>query len=130
MLYNDPLTVPVSDTAYAIMKAVGVLLILGLIYFLVRMFKVAFKGTSTYRDDTTEAVFNEIHATVLKMNCTVKAIGARIPKAEKIFYITFLTDDGRKVTYSVDEEAYLSIEENQKGTLATMDGEFYGFSPD
>ena len=48
----------------------------------------------------------------------------------KEFYVTFLTDDGEKLEYKVEEEFYLSVYEDQIGTLAIVNGNFYGFCAD
>lgn len=133
MLYNKQIGTPLSDTAYTIMMVFVILLIFFLLFITVRIFQIMIKERNekyTYRDDTDGAEINKIHVTVLKMNCTVKAVGRPIPETIKVFYVTFLMDDGKKVSYSVDEDSYLLMDENQKGTLKTVNGEFYEYRPD
>ena len=72
----------------------------------------------------------EINARVMSMCCGTKMYGTKSPHTCKEFYVTFLTDGGETLEYKVEEEFYLSIYEDQTGTLAIVNGNFYGFYAD
>ena len=77
-----------------------------------------------------EPPLTEINARVISMRCGTKMYGTKSPELHKEFFVTFLTDDGETFEYKVEEEIYLSIYEDQTGTLATVNGKFYGFCSD
>ena len=72
----------------------------------------------------------EINARVFSRRCGTKMYGSKSPRTYKEFYVTFLTDDGEKLEYKVEEDFYLSIYEDQTGTLAIVNGNFYDFCAD
>ena len=72
----------------------------------------------------------EQSAVVLKKHCYAKASRGSSPLHDKHFFVTFQTEDGKTVEYPVWEELYLSVYEGQTGTIATANGNFYGFSAD
>ena len=72
----------------------------------------------------------EINVRVVSMRCGTKVYGTKSPELHKEFFVTFLTDNGETLEYKVEEEIYLSIYEDQTGTLATVNGNFYGFCAD
>ena len=78
-------------------------------------------------DYAKEQDLDEISAQVLSKNCGIKVYGTKTPDCCKEFSVTFLTTYGEEVQYKVLEEVYLSLEEGQNGTLATINGNFYGF---
>ena len=78
-------------------------------------------------DYAKEQELDEVSAQVLSKNCGIKVYGTKLPDCCKEFSVTFLTTYGEEVQYKVLEEVYLSLEEGQNGTLATINGNFYGF---
>jgi len=74
-----------------------------------------------------EPELRETDARVISKRCGTEVYGSKSPRCHKEFFITFLTFDGDEVEYPVPENIYLSIEENEVGTLATANGYFYGF---
>lgn len=81
-------------------------------------------------EDDSEIELCETHVRVAEKLCGTRAYGTNDPHFEKGFFIVFETDDGERTEYRVDEETYLSVEDDMMGTVATYDGRFYGFVPD
>ena len=82
-------------------------------------------------ESVDEPPVEEIHGRVVGKRCYAETTnGTKSFRSYTCFYIDFLTDDGRSVTYQTDEEIYLSIEENAAGTVAIVGDRFYGFCPD
>ena len=77
-----------------------------------------------------EPALLEQNAVVLDKYCYAKASGSSSPLHDKHFFVKFQTEDGKTVEYPVWEEFYLSAYEGQTGTLATANGNFYGFCED
>lgn len=69
----------------------------------------------------------EFDATVIGKRCEVKSEGTKRVFVKKLFYLGFRTEDGREMIFPVEEAMYLEVEEGQKGTLATLNGNYYGF---
>ena len=69
----------------------------------------------------------EVCATVVGKRCEVRSEGTKRVFVKKIFYLGFRTEDGRELIFPVEEAMYLEVEEEQKGTLATLNGNYYGF---
>lgn len=72
----------------------------------------------------------ETHVRVETMECGVYIEGIKTPHSGKTFLIKFRADDGELLEHPVEEEFYLSLSEGQTGTLATLNGYFYGFAAD
>ncbi len=73
----------------------------------------------------------EYKATVIGKYCGVEGYGSsKMPQTRSAYYLTFKTYDGRILKYNVLEQDYFKIEENQTGTLAVVNDNFYGFCPD
>ena len=72
----------------------------------------------------------EFSVTVIGKRCEVNTYGSKPPRAQKEFYLGFRTDDGRELIFSVGEESYLEVEEGQKGTVAVLNDNYYGFCAD
>lgn len=81
-------------------------------------------------DDEIDITIEEHSVRVVQMNCGSSVYGNKNPKHMMEFYVKFLCDDGQEFEFYVEEEVYLSINKNQTGTLATVNGSFYGFVPD
>lgn len=64
---------------------------------------------------------------MISKRCGTKVYGSKSPQYCGKFCITFLTAGGDEIEYPAEEEVYLSIHENETGTLATANGHFYGF---
>lgn len=77
-----------------------------------------------------EPALLEQSAVVLDKYCYAKASRRSSPLHDKHFFVKFQTEDGKTVEYPVWEEFYLSVYEGQTGTLATANGNFYGFCED
>ena len=43
------------------------------------------------------------------------------------YFVTFFTEDGETVEYSVPKELFLAIEKGQESTLVTVDSQFFDF---
>ena len=78
-------------------------------------------------ESSDEPTLEEIHAQILLKQCGVSVYGTKFPECKSEFFITFITDDGTELTYPVSETTYLELEEKQKGTLAIVNNNFYGF---
>ena len=75
-----------------------------------------------------EPPLDEVDATVVSMRCRTGFSGShKSPQSIKEFYVTFRTSDGKEIEFKVDEAVYLSLDENLSGSLATLNGSFYGF---
>ena len=72
----------------------------------------------------------EYSVTVIGKRCEVNTYGSKPPRAQKEFYLGFRTDDGKELIFSVGEESYLEVEEGQKGTVAVLNDNYYGFCAD
>ena len=68
--------------------------------------------------------------TVLTLRCGVKMEGIKQPKTVRNFSVTFLTDDGEKLEFSVEEEFYTSLNEGERGSLALLNGVIYDYVSD
>ena len=70
-----------------------------------------------------------VYATVVKKDVAMeKNVPGKVVHTHKLVYgVQFLTEDNQTVEYSVPEELYDYIYIGQKGTLATVDGEFFDF---
>lgn len=81
-------------------------------------------------DVCEEPPLTEIRATVLRMRCEVNTYGTKTPHCEEEYFVTFLDEYEKEITFSVDKETYLSLSEGQKGTVAVVNDRFYGFAED
>ena len=81
-------------------------------------------------DSEEEPPLEEIACRVLKKYCGVSVSGGKVPTVGEDFCVVFVAEDGRELELAVEEEVYLSLEKGQKGTLAVVNGNFYGFCPD
>lgn len=53
--------------------------------------------------------------------------GVKSPQYKVFFLVTFLTDSGETLEFSVGEEMFSRLCEHQTGTLITIDGNFFDF---
>ena len=54
-------------------------------------------------------------------------VGVKLPKLVEEYSIRLLTEEGEERHYRVREEVYSRIEKGQKGTLVTVNGNFFDF---
>ena len=122
-----------ENTDLYLFAAFLILLVVGYILFYIKAYKKSraedermLKGL----EDESEIELCETHVRVVSKCCGTRAYGTKTPHHEKCFFVTFVADNGKTVEYRVDEETYLAVEEEMTGTVATNDGEFYGFCAD
>ena len=72
----------------------------------------------------------ELRATVIDHSCSVQMVGLKMPKATKIFSVSFETENSEILTFQIPEEMYDGFEKGQTGLLTIVDGQLYGFAPD
>ncbi|MBQ8497301.1 MAG: hypothetical protein IJ489_07625 [Clostridia bacterium] len=77
-----------------------------------------------------EPPLTEIRATVLRMRCEVNSYGTKTPHCHEEYFVTFLDEYDKELTYAVDKDTYLTLSEGQKGTVAIVNDRFYGFAED
>ncbi len=68
--------------------------------------------------------FEETNATVLQKRADIDQSGKY---HRQVYAAEFLTDDGRRVTLEITEEAFQKIQPQETGLLITLDGKFYDF---
>ncbi len=81
------------------------------------------------REAQNDIVIDETHGSIVHMECGTVA-GGRTSRTYKQFYIVFRDDFDNEKEFYVSEDVYLSLDVNIPGTLATVDGNFYGFCYD
>lgn len=81
------------------------------------------------REAQNDIMLDETHGTIVHMECGTVA-GGRTSRTYKQFYIVFRDDFGNEKEFYVSEDVYLNLDTNIPGTLATVDGNFYGFCYD
>lgn len=112
---------------FAFLAVVILGLLGGMVWIFISSCKENKKQLEKLDDYAKEQELDEVSAQVLSKNCGIKVYGTKTPDCCKEFSVTFLTTYGEEVQYKVLEEVYLSLEEGQNGTLATINGNFYGF---
>ena len=71
---------------------------------------------------------DSVNATVLEKDVVMhKSMDGKFGGHTLIYNVKFLTTENEKVEYSVPEKLFGCISVGQKGTLATIDGEFFDF---
>ena len=119
--------------------AVPFLILIFPIYFVVYYFR-----TRKERQDAVEKLeeqeetapaeeppIEEIHGRIVKKRCYAETTnGTKTFRSYTCFFIDFVSDEGEPFCYELDEETYLSIEEDTEGTVAIVGDRFYGFCPD
>lgn len=92
--------------------------------------KQALKKMDTPEEEQAKPELVEQNAVVVGKRCYAHAHRSSSPLHDKNFFVSFQTQDGKTVEYPVWEEFYLSVYEGQTGTIATANGNFYGFCTD
>lgn len=109
------------------------------LFFLLMIFVPMFKNRKTIRAEverqeeercSIEFSNEELRATVIDHSCSVQMVGLKMPKATKIFSVSFETENSEILTFQVPEEMYDGFEKGQTGLLTIVDGQLYGFAPD
>lgn len=109
------------------------------LFFLLMIFVPMFKNRKTIRAEverqeeercSIEFSNEELRATVIDHSCSVQMVGLKMPKATKIFSVSFETENSEILTFQVPEEMYDRFEKGQTGLLTIVDGQLYGFAPD
>ena len=81
------------------------------------------------REAQNDIMLDETHGSIVHMECGTVA-GGRTSRTYKQFYIVFRDDFGNEKEFYVTEDVYLSLDTDIPGTLATVEGNFYGFCYD
>lgn len=109
------------------------------LFFLLMIFVPMFKNRKTIRAEverqeeercSIEFSNEELRAIVIDHSCSVQMVGLKMPKATKIFSVSFETENSEILTFQVPEEMYDGFEKGQTGLLTIVDGQLYGFAPD
>ncbi len=112
---------------YAFIFAVPIVMLVLAYVFFVRGRQ---KDAPEPQNPPEEPPLTEIRATIVRMRCEVNTYGVKIPQCREEYFITFLDEYGNEFTHSVDKDTYLSLSEGQKGTVAIVNENFYGFAED
>ncbi len=108
-------------------------LILGAGWALLQCVKSVFKlnGFKGKIEEVNEAYeeppLTEIKVMLIKKECFLKTYGIKYPQTKQEFYFAFETEDKKILRYKVEESEYHSFDENQKGTIAIVNDNYYGF---
>ena len=69
-----------------------------------------------------------IGARVIKKRVGGECSGMKIPKYNAYFWITFLTDDGKELTFNVSQELFDKTNEGDVASLVTINDTFLDFT--
>ena len=79
-------------------------------------------------DPIEESPAVAIGAVVVSKRANIQNMGGpKYPHSTLCCYATFSTDAGEMVEYSIPQEVYNAIKENDYGTLVTVEGKFFAF---
>lgn len=123
IIITDPVIIPI------IAIAVFLMMIGTFVFIAVSMYKDRKEGEKRLESSSSdEPPLDEVDATVVSMRCHAGLTGShRSPQSIKEFFVTFRTKDGNEIEFKVEENIYLSLSEGLNGSLATVNGNFYGF---
>ena len=80
-------------------------------------------------EELSDEEFVAVPARVMDMKCEGKGAGsAKNPHYHVFYNVTFLTDRGETVAYSVDREVFDRLCVHMTGDLVTVNGNFFDFS--
>lgn len=68
-----------------------------------------------------------IGARVISKRTEISYKGIKIPEHSIVYIVSFLTDKGETKEYSVTEDIYNSLSEQDTGTLVTINNNFFDF---
>ena len=90
-----------------------------------------FKGKTEEVNETyEEPPLTEIKVKLISKECFLKTYGIKYPETKQEYYFIFETDDKKILRYKVEESEYHLYNENQKGTVAIVNDNYYGFCVD
>ena len=82
-----------------------------------------------FEEDFSDEEYVVVPARVMDMKCEGKGVGSEKHPSYHVFYnVTFLTDRGETVHYSVSKEVFDKIYVHMTGDLVTVNGNFFDFS--
>lgn len=81
-------------------------------------------GETEEDEEFPDPVFEEYAVTVKQLQCGV----GLDQKSRYAFLATFETEEGKEMVFNVGQTLYLSLTEGQTGYLATVNGNFFGFT--
>ena len=112
-------------------------LILGLIMFAVWIIfqcissVVKLNSSKGKKQEETEVYeeppLTEIKVKLVSKECFLKTYGIKYPQTKQEFYFAFETEDKKILRYKVEESEYHLYNENQVGTVAIVNDNYYGF---
>ena len=79
-------------------------------------------------DDARLPLPDVIGAKVVKKRVGGECSGMKIPKYNAYFWITFLTDEGKELTFNVSQELFNKTNEGDVASLVTINDTFLDFS--
>jgi hypothetical protein len=82
----------------------------------------------TEEENTELPLPDVISAKVVKKRVGGECTGVKIPKYNAFFWITFLTDDGKELTFNVSQELFDKTNEGDVASLVTINDTFLDFS--
>ena len=82
----------------------------------------------TEEENTELPLPDVIGAKVVKKRVGGECTGVKIPKYNAFFWITFLTDDGKELTFNVSQELFDKTNEGDVASLVTINDTFLDFS--
>lgn len=112
---------------------VGLIIIAAwIIYKIVSRTQADNSNDSNPKDINTEEIFEEPPLTEIKVKliskeCFLKTYGIKMPQTKQEYYFNFETEDKKILRYKVEESEYHLYDENQKGTIAIVNDNYYGF---
>ncbi len=116
----------IGDNTAKIIVAIILILTLLLIVMVVRSIRKCFYGT--YTEPKQQQDFQYTEATVVSKWSYIEKHGTKTSSHHRIVYMAeFLTQYGKTIKCEVPQKVYLQLQQNQKGTLAAVDKEFFGF---
>ena len=116
----------INDNTARIIVAIILILTLLLMVMVVRSIRKCFYGA--YTESNQQQDFQYTESTVVSKGTYMEKHGTKTSSHHRIVYMAeFLTKQGKTVRCEVPQEIYQQLQQNQKGTLAILDGEFFDF---
>ena len=116
----------IGDNTAKIIVAIILILTLLLMVMVVRSIRKCFHGT--YTEIKQQPDFQYTGATVVSKGTYMEKHGTKTSSHHRIVYMAeFLVKQGKTVRCEVPQGIYQQLQQNQKGTLAILDGEFFDF---
>ena len=122
-----------DEELFALIFLIGGLLI-GLLLFFYFLFEYPkdkererLRREKVLEDYEKEPEYLFTQAKILSKEKKAYYVGVKLPKLVEEYSIRLLTEEGEERHYRVREEVYSRIEKGQKGTLVTVNGNFFDF---